>query len=323
VGDPGVEDSSSRGLSKFLADHEEHGQGFDIQRRNGSDGSLVRVVCGGCGEAMEYPAAIEVDLAAQPPASRSVSERLLKSKRRAPARPPSGSRRFRPQTPPSTSDAPIKSTRIDEAEERRPRSLAIPGWLSAGLIALLIAGGMVLVVVGLASDSGPSGETLGLGGVQTSAAPTADLPATVPAKPAVPAVKLDRRRFAERVSIGVPFRWRAGVGGTAVTVLAPNGRAEIQVYFEQGSKPDGELAEQAKGFLLDRHAGAHVTSTGSKRLGGIHATSVSVAFPAGTESAIVLVARGYTYLVLERFAKPFSVPLRRAGDAVVASFRPA
>jgi hypothetical protein len=48
-----------------------------------------------------------------------------------------------------------------------------------------------------------------------------------------------------------------------------------------------------------------------------------VAFPAGTESAIVLVARGYTYLVLERFAKPFSVPLRRAGDAVVASFRPA
>jgi hypothetical protein len=321
VGDPGVQDSSGRGLSTFLADHEEHGRGFDIQRRNGSDGSLVRVVCGGCGEAIEYPAAMDVDLTAQQPSSRSVSERLLNPKRRAPA--PPGSRRFPPQASPPPSDPPVTAGRIDQVQERRPRSLAIPGWLSVALVALLIGGGMALVVSGLVSDSGPSDEISGVGGVQTSLAPTAVLPATVPAKPPAPPVKLDRRRFAERVSIGVPFRWRAGVGGEAVTVLARNGRAEIQVYFEQGSKPEGELAEQAKAFLLDRHAGARVISTEPTRVGGLHATTVSVAFPAGAESAVVLVARGYTYLVLERFAKPFSPALRRAGDAVVASFRPA
>jgi hypothetical protein len=48
-----------------------------------------------------------------------------------------------------------------------------------------------------------------------------------------------------------------------------------------------------------------------------------VAFPSGEESAVILVADGYTYVLLERFDKPFSVPLRRDGDAVVASFRPA
>jgi hypothetical protein len=322
VGDPGVQETSRSGLSTFLADHEEHGRGFDIQRRNGSDGSLVRVVCGGCGQAIEYPAAVDDELVVQPPASRSVSGRLLKSNRRDPAPPRSGSRRFRPQTPPSTNDAPTSASQIDEVEERRPRSLAIPGRLSAGLVALLIVGGLTLVVAGLASDSGPSDEKLGQAGLQTPA-PTAVLPATVPAKPALPPVKLDRRQFAERVSIGIPFRWRAGVSGAAVTVLSRNGRAQVQVYFEQGSKPEGELVDQAKRFLLGRHAGARVISTGSQRVGGRPASIVSVAFPSGEESAVILVADGYTYVLLERFDKPFSVPLRRDGDAVVASFRPA
>jgi hypothetical protein len=43
------------GLSSFLAGHERCGGGVDIQRREGSDGSIVRIICGGCGEAIEYP----------------------------------------------------------------------------------------------------------------------------------------------------------------------------------------------------------------------------------------------------------------------------
>ena len=45
--------------------------------------------------------------------------------------------------------------------------------------------------------------------------------------------------------------------------------------------------------------------------------------PSGSETATVLVAGGYSYLVLERLAKPFSQALRRTTDAVTASFRPA
>jgi len=57
MGDLGLERSERPGLSRFLAEHEACGQGFDIQRHQGAATSLVRVICNGCGEAIEYPAA--------------------------------------------------------------------------------------------------------------------------------------------------------------------------------------------------------------------------------------------------------------------------
>ena len=62
MGDPGVEKLSRRGLSIFLAEHEDCGGGFEVQRREGSAGSLVRVICGGCGQSIEYPAAADEEL---------------------------------------------------------------------------------------------------------------------------------------------------------------------------------------------------------------------------------------------------------------------
>lgn len=87
MGDTGVQESSKRGLSSFLAEHEDCGKGFDIQRREGSDGSVVRVICGGCGQAIEYPAASDIEPAAEP-AARSVSQRLLKRQPRVPPQSP-------------------------------------------------------------------------------------------------------------------------------------------------------------------------------------------------------------------------------------------
>jgi hypothetical protein len=291
VGDPVVRESSREGLSAFLADHEDCGKGFDIQRRQGSDGSLVRVICGGCGETLEYPANAAAELPVDP-AFRSVSEQIR-------------SREPRPSPKPSPPRRPASG---------RPR---LPGWLSAPLVVALIGGGVLLIVLGIAQNGGTSDST-----PDVPSGPLTSVPLTTSSVPIDTSVKLDRRHFADRVSIGIPAGWNAGEEGLAVSVSALNGRAEVQVYFEQGARPDDQLMREARTFLLQRHAGASVAAIGPTQLGGREVRRVRVVYPSGDESAVVLVAGGYSYLVLERLSKPFSPELRRTADAVVASFRP-
>ena len=57
-----MEKLSRRGLSTFLAEHEDCGGGFEVQRREDSAGSIVRVICGGCRQSIEYPAASDEEL---------------------------------------------------------------------------------------------------------------------------------------------------------------------------------------------------------------------------------------------------------------------
>jgi hypothetical protein len=318
VGDPGVQESTRRGLSTFLADHEDHGKGFDIQRREGSDGSIVRVVCGGCGHAIEYPAASDEELPVEP-AVRRVSERVRSRGRRSQAK------RARPTSPQPDALPPTKSTipRGDDttaAREPAPRPSRLFGRLSIPLILVLLAGGLVLIVAGVASNSGTSDSTLD----QPAGSP-GRAPLTVPSVPinsGAPPIRLDRRDFVERVSIGIPPGWNAGVEGPAVSVAALNGRAEVQVYFEHGARPDDQLMREARSFLLQRHAGARVAKIGPSAIGKRAVRRVSVVYAGGTESATVLVAGGYSYLILERLTRPFSTDLRRTTDAVVTSFRP-
>jgi hypothetical protein len=322
VGDPGVHESGKRGLATFLSDHEGCGAGFDIQRREASGGSIVRVVCGGCGEAIEYPAAGGVELPVEQPASRSVPERIRDRQRRPSASPATAAHRPKPRRAPRGRSS--GTAGVDGLASNAPkhRSLGWPSPLSLAVIALLIGGGLLLVILGVGSNSGISDRKAD--GTTTSAsspAPTVAAPALAPPKP-LPRIKLDRRTFVERVSIGIPVGWNAGVSGGAVSVAALNGRSEVQVYFEQGARPDRELAERSRTFLLQRHPGAHVAAEGRTEVGGRRARSVTVAFPGGTESALVLVAGGYTYLVLKQLGRPSAPALRRATDAVVASFRP-
>jgi hypothetical protein len=328
VGDPGVQDSSRKGLSTFLADHEDCGKGFDIQRRAGTNGSIVRVVCGGCGQAIEYPAAADAELPDERTASRRVSERIRSRDRRARAKPTAASDDPGPQASPrrGNSSARPRGEDVTEVSEPRSRSLALPAWLSASLIALLLGAGLLLVVLGLASDSGISDrETAGNGGSASPVAPASPSPLTVTGRSEGPAprVKLERRRFAERIAIGVPDGWRAGVSDGALTLLSRNGRSEVQVYYEQGAKPSDELEQQSKEFLLQRHPGARVAANRPTDLGGHHAGTITVAYRGGTESATVLVAAGYTYLILDRLTQPVTPEFRRTTSAVVASFRPA
>lgn len=315
--DPGLQESSRRVLSAFLADHENCGKGFDIQRREGTGGSIVRVICGGCGEGFEYSAAAGLDLPAEGSASRSVSRRTLSRARRSlPDRSPAPD----PESPPTTHEARTQKEGAKAASEPGARRIRLPAWLSMLLIAALVAGGVLLIVLGIAGNSGTSDSTPDTPGASLSSVPLTT--PSVPAKRKGAGIKLDRRRYAERVSIGIPAGWNAGVEGPAVTVAALNGRAQIQVYFEDGARPDDQLMREARAFLLQRHAGASVAAIGPTDLGGREVRRVRVVYSAGTESATVLVAGGYSYLILEELRKPFSAELRRTTDAVVASFRP-
>jgi hypothetical protein len=318
VGDPGAQESSRRGLSTFLAKHEACGEGFDIQRTEGSDGSIVRVICGGCGRALEFPAASDVELPHEP-AARSVPGRLRNRNRRSPER-------F-PRSQETRSDAPAPpfgsgQSKADPlaAAESTPRPSWFSGWLAIPVIVALIGAGLFLVVLGVVSNSGRSGTT-----IDQSAGSPGTVPLTVPTVPIkkrAPAIRLDRRRFAERVSIGIPPGWNAGVQGGAVSVAALSGRAEVQIYFEHGARSNDRLTREARSFLLQRHARARVVKIGPTSLGGREVRRVMVVYPAGIESATVLVAGGYSYLILERLSRPFSRDLRRTAAAVVMSFRP-
>ena len=326
MGDPGLEKLSRRGLSAFLAEHEDCGGGFEVQRRGDSAGSIVRVICGGCRQSIEYPAGSDEELVVDQPASRSSSQRIARRKRPA-ERPPSSDERGA-----GTGGARTKR-REPRREDSGVRSINWRSWLP-GLIAGVIGGALVLIVLAIASGGGGSDHASApvdeSANATTPTAPPATAPSTTapaPAakrhpKPSHEVTRLDQRQLAERVSIGVPRGWSAGVDGGAVTLLAANGKAEVQVYYEQGARSDAELARASKAFLLQRHPGARVVGVGRTQTGGRQAMSVRVTYPGGTESATVLVAGGYSYLILKRLDKPTSREARRTTDAVAMSFRP-
>ena len=191
------------------------------------------------------------------------------------------------------------------------------------MIVALIGGGLLLVILGIASGSGTPDSAPGPTATPTpSIAPTtAPTPPVATPTPAAP-IRLERRHFAERVSIGVPARWRAGVSDGAVTVAARNGRSTVQVYFQHGIASDARLTAASRSFLLGRHRGARVSGIGRTKIADRRARRITVSYSGGTESAVVLIAKGYTYLILERLTRPVSAELRRQTDAVLTSFRP-
>jgi hypothetical protein len=336
VGDSGVHESSRRDLSIFLADHEECGRGFDIQRREGTDGSIVRVVCGGCHKSLEYLATGDTQLPPAKPVSRSVSRRFLNRHRRPP--PNQAPAHGEPGAQPSQ---PAQGTRLaggnaSGASSPAWRPSRWPPWLSTGLIAGLISGGLVLAVVGITSDGDKSTrEPASPTEAATSLEPTVSSPPATTTTPRPRAgrtkpagtrkareISLDQRRLAERVSIGVPEHWLAGLNDGAVTVADRSGGSVVQVYYEQGVRPEAQLHRESREFLLQRHPGARVAATGRTRVDDRQANSVRVVYPGGTESAVVLVAGGYSYLILERLDKPTSPEIRRTTGAVLTSFRP-
>ena len=221
--------------------------------RNPAPGGLCRPRrqghhCGGCGESIEYPAASHDELISDRPSSKRSSRRG--AEKEAGGRENAGKRR-RGVRGKCRTDERIRSGQDDTGVH----SINWRSWLP-GLIAGLIGGALVLIVLAIASGGGDSDHGSAPGGKSANSSTPTSPPASAPtptapvakrqSRPSQDATKLDQRRLAARVSIGVPRGWNAGVEGGAVTLSARNGKAEVQVYYEEGARSDLELARASK-----------------------------------------------------------------------------
>jgi hypothetical protein len=303
----------ARGIARFLSDHQHCDAGFEVRRETEAGTGRLSITCKGCGEAITYKAAEAGELAAGPD--------LTNGDGGAPG----------PATPVDTPD----DQGLQRVAPRAPsRSTDRSRLLPVILIGALILIGVVMIAAGLLRSGGTGRTDEATEPVATEATAPAE---TTPAEPAAPAettppadttpapgaapVKLDRRTFEGRFAIGVPAGWKAGASGGAIAI-APNGDvAAIKVFFEPGMEPATELARGAARFLADEHEGADVSGAQPIRLGEEKGARVDATYSGGEESAVVLSASGYTFLVLLRVDGGASPAIAAEGEAALASFR--
>jgi len=215
----------------------------------------------------------------------------------------------------------------------RGKGGGVPSWLSVALISALILGGLTMIAIGLTKDDNneqppaapPAGQApakgqkpaQNQGQAQTPAAPQEET--AVPEEGAAPA--LNRKNFA-RFSIGVPTGWQNGNEGEGVAITAPGSTAEIVVISQQGSFSQDQLAQGARGVLAQRHQGAQIGSPKPVRIGAQKGLRVVATYPGGEEAAIVISARGFSHLIVQRVDRGASPDLSQQADAALASFKP-
>src|SRR5688572_23437309 len=148
----------TRGIARFLADHQHCDAGFDVRREDEPGSGRLRITCLGCGDTVAYRAAEAGEMAAtgidiatngEGRAPVRVPPARPAPPARAPAPPaePAGQAATPPPRDPETGrDAPGQPPVRQGPDTRLSR---LPGWVPAALIGALIAGGLAMVVIGL------------------------------------------------------------------------------------------------------------------------------------------------------------------------------
>lgn len=364
----------ARGLARFLADHQNCDAGFDVRREEEPGSGRLRIACLGCGATVSYRAAEAgnfssaiVDVGAANGSAHGLGPPV------GVVEPAEASETAKPAKAPEPADiaAPKRTADLGPASSGPPRrpgsgrgpgrgragrkaapgskpasptragALArLPRWIPTALIALLIAGGLTMIAIGLLRDDGESSQTAsappaqpapsaGAPQPQGEPAPPEPPPASAPARsgdgtgrPAEPAA-LRRSTYAGRFSIGLPAGWRESGDASRGFTFAPAGAAAaVRVYFEAGERPLGELGDLAATFLADSHAGASISEPEQGRFAGGPAAAVRSRYGGGEEVAFVLARDGFSYLVLRRVDRGASEKLGAEAQAVTAGFRP-
>jgi len=331
--------TGTRGISRFLADHEQCDAGFDVNPEQGAGSGRLRITCQGCGSSVTYragelPEATGLAMPEPAPNGKPTAEAPPEAVAAAPAR------TRRPSPPPSapagagagaaagrkTASAPGPAAAPSwRPPARRLLWLGPPGgvrrWLPLAAIAALIVTGLVMIAVGLLRDDDGS-ETA----APPSEEPVAQAPA--PAEPEAvqpsPAEEIDLRRrvFVQRFALGLPSGWSGGQEGGAVVAEPGDGDAAVRVFFEPGARPLGSFSRAAAGFLAAERDGARVGEPESIRHAGRPAMRVEAVFGGGRELAVVLSAGGFSYLLLQRVDRSASGSAEAEAEAVLASFEP-
>jgi hypothetical protein len=323
----------TRGIARFLADHQNCDSGFDVRREDEAGGGRLRITCLGCGQTIDYRAAEAGELAA---AGLPVGPN---GDAAAPVEP------MAPVPQPPSMAPPPGARRIPEGLSRRPPPAGpdpyrrgVPGWIPVLLIGALIAGGLAMIAIGLTrSDSEQDGSNAATpaetqpapaerGGAgsnqQAEPAPAAPPESDTGGESPAAAAPLDNRTFLGRFAIGVPAGWDAGRNGDAVVLTAPGGVAAVRVVSQQGEFPAGALAEGAESFLASEHPDARVGGPDRVRLAGRPATRVRATYPGGTDTAYALSANGFSYLISVRVERGASADVSTQAEASVRSFEP-
>jgi hypothetical protein len=307
---------SPRSVARFLADHQHHDQGFDIERAQGPGRPHLRITCNACGESLDYKAGEgEPEI---PVAAAANNDEGVASPRPTPL--VEGGRSREEVGPPLA----------------RTRARLIPRgarpWVVNGAIAALIIAGVALIGIGLRDrgddDEGP------IGGVPTNqGSPTVGgaVPESPPAQPpqrpggvrqGVERVRLDRREVLSRFEIGVPPGWSSGQVPGGVRFASRSGDAEVTVFFEQRSGSLASLSDPTTEFLKREHRGAQVSGPVARRVGQNKALEFSAIHRGGRATATLLAEGGFTYLIYCEHDKDASRDGVRRAYAVVDSIRP-
>ena len=322
----------TRGIARFLADHQHCDEGFDVRREDEPGSGKLKITCEGCGETVSYRAADAVDLAAgglgaDLPANGG-------GELKAPAPKPQPQPRVH-ATPPASSPGLSPWAPAPPRSGWRFAGMRPPSWVPALLIGALIVGGLGMIVAGLSRSDD-----------ETDAAPTTTAeqapsePAAEPApaaetpdqqgeqndegaaqQPGVAEVELDRTRVADTFAIGIPKGWERGETDGGISI-APDGRtAEVRIFFESGERPNSGLARAAAGFLADEHEGAQISAPETIRVGGERAAMIHSTYGGGEEDAVVLSDRGFAFLLTSRVDRGASEQIEKEAAAIIASFQ--
>ena len=347
--------AGTRGIARFLSDHQDCDAGFDVRREDAPGSGKLLITCQGCGESVAYRAAQAEALAGLGLGGGTENGEAHQMGSTAIRRPvaPTGS----VPTPPPASQAPAPEPSpgsIPSAEPPGPPARTgdpgrppvppalgsaagegrrFPSWLPTALIGGLIAAGLAMIAIGLmrSDDSDPEPEPAPPAAEQPPPEqPAPEQPAPEPggasaeAAPEEPGdeVALSRETFAQRFALGLPPGWDQGREDGAVTLEAAGGVAAVRVFFESGERPTGELARAAAAFLADEHSGARVGAPRDTRLGGSRAARIEANYPAGEEIAVVLSGDGFAFLILSRVDRGASEQIEREAEAIVESFEP-
>jgi hypothetical protein len=326
----------ARGIARFLSDHQHCDAGFDVRREAGAGTGRLSITCKGCGHAITYKAAEAGELAAGPQLTNGDATRLpeLPIAPPPPAEEPSGPRTPSPGPISPAAPGPVGTQPVQGKRGRLPR------WLVPALIGLVIAAGVVMIAIGITRSGGEttgSQEAAPTAPAETEApaeaappaetqpeppAPTETAPAPAP-DPAPPAegARLKRQEVDGRYAIGVPVGWDSESDDGVLIITPPGKVAAIRIFYEPGAESDVELAEGARGFLADEHAGAQVGRPQRIRVGSIRGFEVTATYGGGTETAMVLTRGGYSFLVLRRVDRGASEAVAGEAGASFASFR--
>jgi hypothetical protein len=357
----GRQPTTLKGLSSFLVEHEPCGAGFDVSHPAGLGSGRVSMTCRGCGATYEYATATieferEVEfepvtvaatteaVVAEPPSPTFVAQPPAPAIE-APAppapSPPAGDSDESDPEPESKQAAAANASSGPRRTRRSPKRLTRERAITAALLLFSVAA-LAFVVIRIAGDDNessststptPSVATTPTTAVKTT--PTAPKPAhpTPAPKPkpkqpkASPATPTANEQVIKtsRFSVIVPSDWTQRGASGGGTLLAPAGSAPVslQVFFENDpGLTEQRMSAQTARFLRSRDPSAAVSSPQKKRVAGNPAFQLDATGPAGTQTAVGVLADPYRYLVLLSVDPGTSKAATGEAERALGSFQP-